>query len=132
MTNPVWLTATPPTPNGDLHLGHMATGPIQFFGFDNGYFHAVHHPALFMACDEQLPLASAFVVNELYLLEGVKFSTSRRHAVWAVGGLAAWAAPALLAVALGVPTGGQADATTLSPPTPGTRLDDFGGMVFGS
>lgn len=252
-----------------------ATGAIQFFGFDNSYFHAVLHPALFMAWDEQLPLASAFVVNELYLLEGIKFSTSRRHAVWAVDGLAeagvdavryhvlrhrpngrqtsfsrgdlklarshlheqwngwlgelasavsaetvvvpdelpagddwrllqgrlvrlvaelreayslagfdprrtvdlldevvrcardfgdvqrherdrgayrsaltaqlavaralaAWAAPALpagaslLAAALGVPAGGRVDATMLSPPLPGTRLGDLGGMVFGS
>ncbi len=64
-----------------------ATGPVQFFGFDNGYFHAVLHPALYLAWDDKLPLASAFVVNELYLFEGVKFSTSRRHAVWAVEGL---------------------------------------------
>ena len=71
----------------DPRAPRPATGPIQFFGFDNGYFHAVLHPALYMAWDDRLPLASAFVVNELYLLEGIKFSTSRRHAVWAVDGL---------------------------------------------
>ncbi|WP_329375297.1 class I tRNA ligase family protein [Streptomyces sp. NBC_01483] len=26
MSAPVWITATPPTPNGDLHVGHIA-GP---------------------------------------------------------------------------------------------------------
>ncbi len=67
---------------------YPVTGPIQFFGFDNGYFHAVLIPALFMAWDHQIPLASAFVMNEFYLLEGEKFSTSRRHAVWASDSLA--------------------------------------------
>jgi methionyl-tRNA synthetase len=62
--------------------------PIQFFGFDNGYFHAVLFPALFMAWDSALPLAKCFVVNEFYQLDGKKFSTSRRHAVWALEGLA--------------------------------------------
>ncbi|MCX4746939.1 class I tRNA ligase family protein [Kitasatospora sp. NBC_01287] len=63
-------------------------GPVQFFGFDNGYFHAVLFPSLFMAWDGQLPLPSAFVVNEFYRLAGKKFSTSRRHAVWALDALA--------------------------------------------
>ena len=65
-----------------------AAGPVQFFGFDNGYFHAVLFPALFMAWDPDLPLPAAFVVNEFYRYEGKKFSTSRRHAVWARDGLA--------------------------------------------
>jgi methionyl-tRNA synthetase len=63
-------------------------GPVQFFGFDNGYFHAVLFPALFMAWDPDLPLPAAFVVNEFYRYEGKKFSTSRQHAVWARDGLA--------------------------------------------
>jgi methionyl-tRNA synthetase len=56
---------------------------VQFFGFDNGYFHAVLFPALFMAYDRTLRLPTQFVVNEFYRLDGLKFSTSRRHAVWA-------------------------------------------------
>lgn len=64
------------------------TGPIQFFGFDNGYFHAVLFPALFAAYDTMIPLPRAFRVNEFYQLDGLKFSTSRQHAVWAHEALA--------------------------------------------
>ncbi|WP_033307842.1 class I tRNA ligase family protein [Streptomyces iakyrus] len=64
------------------------SGPVQFFGFDNGYFHAVLFPALFLAYDARTPLPRAFIVNEFYQLEGLKFSTSRRHAVWAHEALA--------------------------------------------
>ncbi|MBT2468887.1 class I tRNA ligase family protein [Streptomyces sp. ISL-66] len=62
---------------------HPDTELVQFFGFDNGYFHTVLHPALMMAYDETLRLPSSFVTNEFYLLEAAKFSTSRRHAIWA-------------------------------------------------
>jgi len=55
---------------------------VQFFGFDNGYFHAVLFPALFMAYDEEIRLPDAFVTNEFFRLEGLKFSTSRGHAIW--------------------------------------------------
>ncbi|WP_051367041.1 methionine--tRNA ligase [Hamadaea tsunoensis] len=56
---------------------------VQFFGFDNGYFHAVLFPALMMAYDPGLRLPSALLTNEFYLLGDSKFSTSRRHAIWA-------------------------------------------------
>jgi methionyl-tRNA synthetase len=56
---------------------------IQFFGFDNGYFHAVLFPALFLAYDPEIRLPEAFITNEFYLLDGKKFSTSRGHAIWA-------------------------------------------------
>ncbi len=55
---------------------------VQFFGFDNGYFHAILFPALFHAFDPSIRPPSSFVVNEFYLLEGKKFSTSRLHVVW--------------------------------------------------
>ncbi|MEU8852546.1 GNAT family N-acetyltransferase [Streptomyces sp. NPDC048564] len=58
-------------------------GPVQFFGFDNGYFHAVLFPALYAACGRTDILPAAFEVNEFYRLREQKFSTSRRHAVWA-------------------------------------------------
>ena len=61
----------------------LGTGPVQFFGFDNGYFHAVLFPAAFTAYDGGIALPRAFVVNEFYRLEDLKFSTSRQHAVWA-------------------------------------------------
>src|SRR6185369_2154141 len=53
-----------------------------FFGFDNGYFHAVLFPALFLAYDPGIRLARAFVTNEFLRLDGAKFSTSRGHAIW--------------------------------------------------
>jgi methionyl-tRNA synthetase len=56
---------------------------VQFFGFDNGYFHALLFPALLMAYDPQIRLPSVFVTNEFYLLDGQKFSSSREHAIWA-------------------------------------------------
>ncbi|MFJ1589606.1 class I tRNA ligase family protein [Kitasatospora albolonga] len=62
---------------------HPGGGPVQFFGFDNGYFHALLFPAQFLAHSSRPPLPEAFVVNEFYRLEGLKFSTSRRHAIWA-------------------------------------------------
>jgi methionyl-tRNA synthetase len=64
-------------------MGPQAGSFVQFFGFDNGYFHAVLFPALFMAYDQDVRLPDHFVVNEFYQLEGKKFSTSRRHAIWA-------------------------------------------------
>jgi methionyl-tRNA synthetase len=63
-------------------------GPVQFFGFDNGYFHAVLNPAVFAAYDPAIPMPQAFIVNEFYRLDGLKFSTSRRHAIWAKDALA--------------------------------------------
>jgi methionyl-tRNA synthetase len=71
-----------------LEVDKADTPPVQFFGFDNSYFHAVLFPVCFMAWGEDAPLAKAFVVNEFYRYEGKKFSTSRRHAVWALEMLA--------------------------------------------
>jgi methionyl-tRNA synthetase len=55
---------------------------VQCFGFDNGFYYAVFLPAMFMAYDRSLRLPAAFVMNEFYRLDGLKFSTSRRHAIW--------------------------------------------------
>lgn len=55
---------------------------VQFFGFDNGYFHAVLFPALFFAYSRTFQPPRTFVMNEFYLLDGSKFSTSRNHAIW--------------------------------------------------
>lgn len=56
---------------------------VQFFGFDNGFFYTSFLPALFMAFENDSALPSAFVTNEFFRLEGLKFSTSRNHAIWA-------------------------------------------------
>ena len=55
---------------------------VQFFGWDNGYFHTLLFPALMMAYDPSLRLPAALCTNEFLLLDNEKFSTSREHAVW--------------------------------------------------
>jgi methionyl-tRNA synthetase len=55
---------------------------VQFFGVDNGYFHTLLFPAIIRAFDANIPLPTAFVTNEFYRLDGIKFSTSRSHAIW--------------------------------------------------
>ncbi len=56
---------------------------VQFFGFDNGFFYTTFIPAVLLAHDSKTQLPFAFESNEFYQLEGLKFSTSRNHAVWA-------------------------------------------------
>jgi methionyl-tRNA synthetase len=53
-----------------------------FFGFDNAFFYTALIPALLMAWDADIRPPAALVCNEFYRLEGRKFSTSRRHAIW--------------------------------------------------
>lgn len=55
---------------------------VQFFGFDNGYFHTLLFPAIYFAYDEAIEPPGAFVMNEFYRLDGLKFSTSRLHLIW--------------------------------------------------
>lgn len=55
---------------------------VQFMGFDNGYYYAVLVPAILLAYDKEINLPTQFLVNEFYNLEGLKFSTSRNHAIW--------------------------------------------------
>lgn len=55
---------------------------VQCFGFDNGFYYALLVPALLRAYDPEIRLPSAFLMNEFYHLDGSKFSTSRRHAIW--------------------------------------------------
>ncbi|MEG8182119.1 class I tRNA ligase family protein [Nocardia terpenica] len=56
---------------------------VLFFGFDNAFLRAFAFPAVLGTFTDALPLPDTLVCNEFYLLEGAKFSTSRRHAVWA-------------------------------------------------
>jgi methionyl-tRNA synthetase len=55
---------------------------VQCFGFDNGFWYSLFIPALFTAYDPSIRLQAALVSNEFYRLEGKKFSTSRKHAIW--------------------------------------------------
>jgi len=58
------------------------TEVVTFCGFDNGFYYAMLIPAIFMAYDSQIKLQKAFLINEFYRLDGLKFSTSRDHAIW--------------------------------------------------
>jgi methionyl-tRNA synthetase len=54
----------------------------QFHGIDNTFYFAILTPAVFAAAGlSRRPLAG-LVVNEFLLLDGLKFSTSRDHAIW--------------------------------------------------
>lgn len=55
---------------------------VQFFGFDNCWCHTIMFPALFMAYDPAIRPPRAFASNKFYYLDGLKFSTSRGHAIW--------------------------------------------------
>ncbi len=56
---------------------------IHFFGFDNSFHYLLFIPALLKAMDTNARLPSAVVTNEFLTLDGLKFSTSRNHAIWA-------------------------------------------------
>lgn len=58
-------------------------GVWHFNGIDNAFYFTVLYPAILAAAGVSLPLLRGATVNELYLLEGQKFSTSRNHALWA-------------------------------------------------
>ena len=54
-----------------------------FLGLDNAFYYVAMFPALYAAAGLPLDPLAGLVVNEFYLLDGAKFSTSRNHAVWA-------------------------------------------------
>jgi methionyl-tRNA synthetase len=62
---------------------HEVEGVWHFNGMDNTFYFTVLYPAIIAACGVPDPKALGATVNELYLLEGQKFSTSRNHAIWA-------------------------------------------------
>jgi methionyl-tRNA synthetase len=68
--------------NWELFWKAEDSATIQCFGFDNAFYYAVLVPALLIAFDSEIHLPSALLMNEFRLLDGSKFSTSRRHAVW--------------------------------------------------
>jgi methionyl-tRNA synthetase len=55
---------------------------VQFFGFDNTFFYSLFFSAVFQAWDPEVRLPQVLLANEFYRLEGLKFSTSRNHAIW--------------------------------------------------
>lgn len=56
-------------------------GVVHFFGFDNSFYYGMLVPALMLAWDPEVRLPRAFVTNEFYRLDGLKFSTSRGHRI---------------------------------------------------
>jgi methionyl-tRNA synthetase len=55
---------------------------VHFFGYDNSFYHAILYPALYRLAYPDWRPDIDYHVNEFYLLDDRKFSTSRRHAVW--------------------------------------------------
>ncbi len=55
---------------------------VQFLGFDNTFYFSLAHLGLIFA-DGSVTEPSAIVTNEFFHLDGSKFSTSRRHLIWA-------------------------------------------------
>ncbi|MGV9563740.1 class I tRNA ligase family protein [Streptomyces sp. NPDC003480] len=55
---------------------------VHFFGYDNSFYHSVLYPVLYRLAHPGWQPDIDYHVNEFYLLEGSKFSTSRRHAIW--------------------------------------------------
>ncbi|MFJ8011425.1 class I tRNA ligase family protein [Streptomyces sp. NPDC096339] len=55
---------------------------VHFFGYDNSFYHSLLYPVLYRLAHPGWEPDIDYHVNEFYLLEGQKFSTSRKHAVW--------------------------------------------------
>lgn len=60
----------------------------HFLGIDNAFYYTIVFPALFAAAGVPAGILGGLVVNEFYRLDGLKFSTSRDHAIWATDFLA--------------------------------------------
>ena len=55
----------------------------HFLGIDNTFYYAIAFPAVFAAAGIPPGKLGGLVVNMFYRLSGLKFSTSRNHAIWA-------------------------------------------------
>jgi methionyl-tRNA synthetase len=55
----------------------------HFLGIDNAFYFGMLFPAMFAAAGLPPGWLGGLVVNEFYRLDGLKFSTSRSHAIWA-------------------------------------------------
>ncbi|MFL9888865.1 class I tRNA ligase family protein [Paraburkholderia agricolaris] len=68
---------------------------VHFFGFDNSFYHTIIFPTVYRLLYGRIPSNITYVSNEFYLLDGRKFSTSRRHAVWGKEILEDWSSDAV-------------------------------------
>jgi methionyl-tRNA synthetase len=55
---------------------------VHFLGYDNTFYHSILSPALYKLANPEWTPDVDYNMNEFYLLDGDKFSTSRRHAIW--------------------------------------------------
>ena len=55
---------------------------VHFLGYDNTFYHSILSPALYKLASPDWTPDIDYNVNEFYLLDGDKFSTSRRHVIW--------------------------------------------------
>ncbi|ASW55613.1 class I tRNA ligase family protein [Plantactinospora sp. KBS50] len=55
---------------------------VHFFGYDNSFYHSILYPVLYQLAYPDWTPDIDYHVNEFLLLDGAKFSTSRRHAIW--------------------------------------------------
>ena len=55
---------------------------VHFLGYDNTFYHSIFSPALYKIASPGWTPDIDYNVNEFYLLDGDKFSTSRRHVIW--------------------------------------------------
>jgi len=55
---------------------------VHFLGYDNTFYHSIFSPALYKIASPAWTPDIDYNVNEFYLLDGDKFSTSRRHVIW--------------------------------------------------
>jgi methionyl-tRNA synthetase len=55
---------------------------VHFFGYDNSFYHSILYPVLYRLAFPGWTPDIDYHLNEFLLLDGAKFSTSRRHAIW--------------------------------------------------
>jgi methionyl-tRNA synthetase len=55
---------------------------VHFLGYDNTFYHSILSPALYKLASPEWTPDVDYNMNEFYLLDGDKFSTSRKHAIW--------------------------------------------------
>ncbi len=78
-----WLDPGVSTPQSYRSAWRRVGACWHFLGIDNAFYYAVLFPALFAAAGLPPGWLSGLVVNDFYRLDGLKFSTSRNHAIWA-------------------------------------------------
>lgn len=55
---------------------------IHFFGYDNSFYHSILFPILYHLAFPDWQCDIDYNHNEFYLLDNMKFSTSKRHVIW--------------------------------------------------